>query len=118
MRNLKSLNSGIAVLALSIALSSISPGVQAESTAVTTRDASSSGVVNINTATAKQLSLLPGIGPSKAQAIVDYRSKREFKKVEELARVKGIGRKTVRKLKSLLTVSGETTLKKKPSGSK
>ncbi len=70
-------------------------------------------VVNINTATAAELSFLPGIGKSKADAIIKYRSNRQFKKVEDLLRVKGIGRKTFKKMRSHLTVKGDTTAKKK-----
>lgn len=58
-------------------------------------------VVNINQATADQLTSLKGIGPSKAQAIVDYRNQHgKFGSPEELANVKGIGLKTIEKNKS------------------
>lgn len=68
-----------------------------------------SGVVNINTATAEELLLLPGIGPAKVRGILEYRRIRPFRTVEELARVKGIGRKMVRRLRAHLTVTGPTT---------
>jgi competence protein ComEA len=59
--------------------------------------------VNLNTATVEQLLTLPGIGPSKAQSIVETRQKiGGFKKLEDLLRVKGIGRKTFRKLEPML----------------
>lgn len=110
--------SGIMAMAVALVLTSMGPeaalGAKANDRASTLPD----GVVNINTATVAQLTLLPGIGTSKAEAIVAFRTKHEFKKVEDLARVKGIGRKTVRKLQDLLTVSGETTLVKKPQQSK
>ena len=67
------------------------------------------GLVNINTASAQELQLLPGIGPAKAKLVIDYRSGHPFRTVEELARVKGIGPKTVRKLRPHLTVRGATT---------
>lgn len=63
--------------------------------------------VNINTATAEELKALPGIGPAKAQAIVDYRqSNGSFKSVEDLKKVKGIGEGIFNKLKAEATVSG------------
>ena len=57
--------------------------------------------VNINTANAKIISdSLTGIGLVKAQAIVDYRQKNgAFESVESLTQVKGIGSKTLQKIK-------------------
>lgn len=71
---------------------------------------SSEGVVNVNTATAAQLSLLPGVGPSRAEAIIRARERRPFRNVNELARVRGIGRATIIQLRPYVTTSGETTL--------
>ena len=69
------------------------------------------GVVNLNTATAAELERLPRVGPTRAQAILALRAKlTQFAKVEQLLRVKGIGRATFRKLRPLLTLSGPTTL--------
>ncbi|HVT08804.1 MAG TPA: helix-hairpin-helix domain-containing protein, partial [Polyangia bacterium] len=67
------------------------------------------GVVNLNTAPAAVLALLPGVGPAKAEAIVGYRSRRPFRTVDELVRIKGIGRKMVRRLRPHLAVAGPTT---------
>jgi competence ComEA-like helix-hairpin-helix protein len=67
------------------------------------------GVVNLNTAPAERLELLPGIGPAKVRSIVWYRQRHPFRTVDELVRIKGIGRKMVRKLRSHLAVSGPTT---------
>lgn len=55
------------------------------------------GPVNINTATAEQIaSELKGIGESKAQAIVAYRTANgAFKSADDLTMVKGVGEKTV-----------------------
>ena len=50
-----------------------------------------SGVVNLNTASAEQLELLPGVGASRARAIVELRQQRGgFKRIEDLLDVKGI----------------------------
>lgn len=73
------------------------------------------GVININAATASQLQLLPGIGKAKAKRVIAYRTKRKFKHSYEIVRVRGIGRRTYRRLKSVLRVSGPTTLEKRPT---
>lgn len=63
------------------------------------------GVVNLNTASVAQLTQLPGIGESRARAIVELRRKRGgFKSVEELREVKGIGEKSFQKLRAHVTV--------------
>lgn len=61
-------------------------------------------IVNINRADAATISrYLKGIGPVKAQAIVAYRQKYgPFRSAEELADVKGIGEKTVARLKPFI----------------
>jgi competence protein ComEA len=62
------------------------------------------GKVNINTATADQLSALPGVGEKLAARIVEYRQKSGgFKSVQELMNVKGIGEKNLAKLQPHLT---------------
>jgi comEA protein len=59
--------------------------------------------VNINTADKKLLMQLPGIGPVTADAIIKYRNTNgKFKSVDELTKVKGIGSKTLAKLKPYL----------------
>ena len=69
--------------------------------------------VNLNTATASDLDGIKGIGPSKAKAIIDFRSKNgSFKSVEDLKNVKGFGEKSIAKLKGELTVSGGESVKK------
>ena len=63
--------------------------------------------ININTADQKTLETLPNIGPTKAQAIMTYRKAHKFESVDELTNVKGIGEKTLTKLKEQITVKGE-----------
>ena len=66
-----------------------------------------SAVVDLNTATSAELDALKGVGAAKAKAIIDYRDKNgPFKSVDDLAKVKGFGAKTVDKLRPEITVSG------------
>ena len=68
------------------------------------------GVVNVNSATAEELALLPGVGPTKAQAIIRYRTEHgAFKRIEDLAAVKGIGEKGLVKLRPHVALEGKTT---------
>jgi competence protein ComEA len=71
------------------------------------------GKININTATLKQFTLLEGIGKKTAESIVDYRTKNgNFKSADGLSKIKGIGKQTLKKNNSYLTIKGETTLRK------
>jgi comEA protein len=64
------------------------------------------GIVNLNTASVAELEELPGIGPSTAARIVEYRQKNgSFKKVEDLMNIRGIGEKSFLKLKPLITIT-------------
>ena len=81
--------------------------------------AATAGVVNVNTATAQQLQLLPRVGPSVAQRILDYRKENgKFDSVEDLMLVRGIGEATFAGLKPYVSLSGETTLTAKVKSSR
>ena len=61
--------------------------------------------VSINSASIEQLQQLKGAGPKKAQAIVDYRNQNgQFKTIDELQKVKGIGIKFIEKNRSMLSL--------------
>jgi competence protein ComEA len=62
-------------------------------------------LINLNTATAQELELLPGIGPALAQRIVDHRESRgAFRSLNDLDRVSGIGPRTIERLRDKVTV--------------
>jgi competence protein ComEA len=62
-------------------------------------------LINLNTATAQQLETLPGIGPSFASRIIEYRQTTGFFMTkEEVMRVKGIGKRTYERFKDLICV--------------
>ena len=70
-----------------------------------TSSGNSSGKININKAAESELTQLPGIGPSKASAIIQHRSEQgNFRTVEDLKQVTGIGDKTFEQLKDLIDV--------------
>jgi competence protein ComEA len=62
------------------------------------------GVININRASAAELQRLPRIGPTLSRRIIETRAKRPFRSVDELRRVKGIGVKTLERLRPHVTV--------------
>jgi len=61
--------------------------------------------VNLNTATLEELQKLPQVGPKIAQLIIDYRKQNgNFKKIEDIMKVRGIGEKTFARMKDMLVV--------------
>ena len=62
-------------------------------------------LVNINDASVKELAGLEGIGKTKAEAIIAYRSENgKFESVDDIKNVEGIGKKTLEKIRSRITV--------------
>jgi competence protein ComEA len=64
--------------------------------------------IDLNSATLEQLEALPGVGPSKATAIVEERKKQRFSSVDDLERVKGIGPSVMAQVRDHVTVAGES----------
>lgn len=61
--------------------------------------------VDINTADVKTLESVPGIGPALAKRIVDFRAEHgSFRRVDDLLKIRGIGEKSLDKLRPFLTV--------------
>ncbi|MDH3519337.1 MAG: helix-hairpin-helix domain-containing protein [Myxococcales bacterium] len=91
-----------AALALAIALAATS--------ALAGGDVRLSGTVNVNTASAEQLQLLPGIGATRAAALIDARKRRGgFQRVEDLLEVQGIGEASLERIRPFVSVEGKTT---------
>ena len=70
-----------------------------------TSNTKTQGKININTATQGELDTLPGIGPSTAAKIIDYRKENgKFKSIEEIKEVSGIGDAKYEKIKELIII--------------
>ena len=77
------------------------PGATEEPTSQNSQD-----LININTASLEELDGLPGIGPTIAQRIIDYRDENgPFQTIEDLMNVSGVGPSTFDQIKDLITVS-------------
>ncbi|MGH7793296.1 MAG: ComEA family DNA-binding protein [Candidatus Binatia bacterium] len=79
-------------------------------------------VVNINTATKEELTSIKGVGDKRAQEIIEYRKKNgNFKSIDDLGKVPGIGPGLIKQIRSDVTVTGKTSIDKpakaKASGS-
>ena len=93
----------VAALVITLGVAAQTQGAQDTPRSVT---ASASTPLNLNAATVAQLEALPGIGAATATRIIEYRKKNgQFKKVEELMNVRGVGEKNFLKLKPQLTVA-------------
>jgi competence ComEA-like helix-hairpin-helix protein len=65
------------------------------------KEAAKKALVNLNTASPEELAKLPGVGPTRAKAIVDGRP---YSSVNDLSKIKGLKEATVAKLKAMVTV--------------
>lgn len=82
-----------------------SPGARPVAAASSSTNVAPDLVLDLNKATAEEFEKLPGIGPAKAKAMVDYQKSHGYRKVEDVTKIQGIGRKTLQKLRPQLTVS-------------
>ena len=92
-----------------ILISTSPTNIQSTIVYVPATDASSPvcGLIDINSATLSELQLLPGIGPSLAQRILDYRQiNGRFSSVADLTKVNGIGQKRLEAILDYITVGG------------
>lgn len=69
------------------------------------------GKVNLNTADAQLLNMLPGVGMASAERIIARRERRPFRRPEELVRVKGFGARRFQRVRPYVSVEGPSTLR-------
>ena len=99
--------SGLAAALLALLAVAVSAGAQTGNPTPETRLV---GVVNVNTANVEALELLPGIGPARARAIIEYRkAKGPFKDVASLSEVSGIGERALERIRPHCVLKGKTT---------
>lgn len=87
-------------------------------------EVSDRSLIDINHATVDELCTLPGIGKKRAESIVEYRRRKPFTRLTQLLRIRGIGKRTLKRLKPYLTIGpleGEavrSSARARPSSSK
>ena len=103
------------VILLGVFAASVAPLPLVPTAAAASARPALTGVVNINTASADELQLLPGVGRSRAAAIVQLRKERGgFKRVDDLTAVSGIGETMLDTMRPHLTLMGKTTARRGP----
>jgi competence protein ComEA len=81
------------------------PGARGDGTSRTDAEGRAPGPVDLNTASARELETLPGVGPATAAAIIDHRERNgQFRRVDDLLEVSGIGPAKFEALRDLVTV--------------
>lgn len=82
---------------------------EARAAAASSADGAKAGqAIDINRASVEELTAIPGIGKSLAQRIVDFRDENgPFKRVEDLLKIRGIGEKSLEKIRPHVKVSGK-----------
>ena len=89
----------------SVSLSAYDRTIADQPAATAPRTDETEGKININTASAKELAMLPGIGSIYAERIVQYRQEHgPFLKIQELKDISGIGADRFNKIKDYITV--------------
>ena len=101
----RSLGSTLAQAVLAAATLAAATTAAAQRSATSPQAQSSPETIDINQASAQELAELPGIGPTRAEAIVAHRDRRPFRRPADLLRVRGIGRATFRALRERIDVS-------------
>jgi len=100
------------IITLALLVAAIAPLAMADAES----SGGAAGVVNLNTADAAQLALLPRVGEKTAERIIAWRTEHGgFKKTTDLMQVKGFGAKTFELVSPYITVEGKTTLSSKVS---
>ena len=86
-------------------MSALAQQANSGSAAATKTTAAAAAKINLNSATAEQLTALPGIGSATAKLIIEHRTNvGKFSRIEELMNVKGIGEKKFEAIKDLITL--------------
>jgi comEA protein len=89
-----------------VALAAVLPGTALGKSPSAAEAAVNTSAIDINVATAEQLTALPGIGSVMAERIVKFREQHgDFKRVEDLLKVKGIGEKSFQKIRPGIKIS-------------